>query len=241
MTVPNRPVREVRDEAAFDRALARAARSLVVAPLPAAVLDAPRTQATRPRLQVGAPLGAAIAIVAIAIGLGIGAPRGPGASQAPAAGQTPAFRSGSQISFDLRTSGYSCRAGVAASRGQLRMEAIVCTRSANSIVTTVIVSEDAASHVGEIHVRSDASRISTTTSEREQSDLLRRAVGLPLADPADVVAVRAWLDGVLLHEAGGRASTTIDGTPVVLQREASGRYVVVLGDLGAGGAAVPSR
>ncbi len=224
-----------RSEAAFDRGLTAAARSLVVAPLLADVLAAPPPVATRTRIRSEAPLAAAAAIVILAFAFAIGAPRGPGASPAPV------FRAGSQISYDLRSAGYACRSGATASPGQPRMDAIVCTTTTTQMLAlAMVVSEDRDGRVGEIHVTADPPGTPSVAFDRDRSDRLRELIGLPFADPSDAAAARAWLADELTLDAGGRVRSMVDGTPVVLERVAGGGYRIVLGDLHAGPSGVPS-
>jgi hypothetical protein len=233
MIIPERRPRVDRSEAAFDRGLTAAARSLVLAPLPAAVLEVPRPVTARSSLWFQAPLAASVAIVVVALGLAVGAPQVPGVSK------TPAFRTGNEISYELRSSGYACRSGADASPGRPRMEAIVCTTVAPSLVATVIVSEDATGRVGELHGRVDLDGAPTGKAERDRSALLRGLIGLPFADPSDAAAGRAWLSGLLPLDPGKRAGTAVGGTQVVVERDVGGGYLVVLGDLHADGSTPP--
>lgn len=243
MTEPLRSGRFIRGEAAFDRALANAARSVVVEPLPAGVLHVPRPVAPGSWLRFQAPLGAAVVFAILAMGIAIGAPSLPGASA------QPVFRTGNEIVLDLRRSGYSCRTGDPASPGQPRMEAIVCMAPPRDLEASVILSEDPTGRLAEFHASSNMSGPASstvlgapvTTADAKQLDLLEQLIGLPFADPASSAAAQAWLHGRLPLEAGRRIATTIHGVPVVLERAVRGGYRIVVGDLGVGGTALPSR
>jgi hypothetical protein len=234
MRAPIRSRRVQRDEAAFDRALALAARSFVDAPLPTAVLDAPRPPLARSPLRFPAALAAAAALLILVIGFPIGGPRDP--EPLPA----PVFRTSGQISDELRSAGYGCQPGATASPGEPRMEAVVCVRNLARPVAALIISEDLDGGIGEIHIKSDLEGAPSVAAEDERSDELERLIGLPFADPTAESTARTWLRSVLPLDPGTQTETTIHGVPVVVERVALGGYLIVLGDLRAGGSASPS-
>ncbi len=219
---------------AFDKDLAAAARSLVVGEMPAALLDA-RPAVTGFRFQGALPLAAGMAIVVLAVGFLVG-------RDATTSASKPALRSASDIVLDLRGSGYACRSGDPSSPGHPRMEAIVCVATLRDGESTVIVSEDAGGHVGELHVRLSFAGAVPTTAGSNQDDLLERLIRLPFADPVVAgAAAHDWLAGVLPLNRGTAISTGIAGVPVELERFVGEDYSIVVGDLGLGGTAGPSR
>ncbi len=234
MSAPTRPAGADPMQDAFDRALGSAARSLAVEPLPGDILAAPGPVGAHSRLRSEVPLAAAVAIVVLAIGSAIGAPK------APVADPAPAFRTGEGLSVELRTSGFSCRPGTATPAGRPRMEAIVCTATTPSVLATVVVSEDPAGHVGEIHVDSDILGTPSATSDRDRADLLVATIGQSFADPADAAAARAWLTGELPLDPAEQVRTTIHAVPIVVARGLSS-YSMVLGNLGAESPVLSSR
>jgi hypothetical protein len=234
MNAPIRMRQAERDEAAFDRALALAARSLVDAPLPAAVLDAPKPPLARSPLRFSAAIAAAVAILILAIGFPVGGPRDP--EPVP----TPVFRASGQISDELRSAGYGCQPGATASPGQPRMEAVVCVKNLDRLVAALIISENLDGGIGEIHIKSDLEGTPSAASEDERSDELERLIGLPFADPTAASTARLWLRSILPLVPGTQAETAVRGVPVVVERVALGGYLIVLGDLRAGESASAS-
>jgi hypothetical protein len=234
MSAPGRLRRVDRDEAAFDRALALAARSLVDAPLPAAVLDAPRPPVARSPLRLPAAIAVAAAILILVVGFPVGGPRDPEAVP------TPVFRTSGVISDELRRAGYGCQPGATASPGEPRMEAVVCVRTLARLVAALIISEDLDGGIGEIHIKSDLEGTPSAAAEDERSDELERLIGLPFADPTAASTVRTWLRSVLPLDPGTQVETAVRGVPVVVERVPLGGYLIVLDDLRAGESASTS-
>ena len=221
-------------EAGFDRALASAARSLVVEPMPSDLLAAPRPARAGSWLRSSAPLAAAVALIVLAIGSAIGAPR-PSEPDL-----VSAFQTGDRLSQAFRGAGFDCRAGEPAAAGQARMEALICTDTTPWQILTVVASEDAAGLVGEIHIASDRLGSSTVAADHDRATRLIATVGLPFADPAEATAARAWLTEALTLDPGRPVRTSIGVVPVVLERGVGGDSIV-LGDLGAAPGVTPTR
>jgi hypothetical protein len=231
MTAAGRGASVDRTEAAFDRALASTARSLVAEPLPTGVLDEGLPAPAGSRLRSDLPVAMAALLAVASLAVAIRAPAH------PAAGPTPAFRTGTQISYDLRSAGYVCRSGPDAPAGGPRMDAIVCATTGSTFAGDVVISEDPAGAVGEVHVAADWRGSASAIGDSERADRLRALVGVAFADAPDRATAGAWLEAVLPLAPGAVLRTSVDGTPVVLERTAGGGYRITIGDLGGGPAA----
>ena len=218
----------------FEAALGRAARELVVEPLPVDVLGVPlpagaRTAPTSrlPRAILLAAVLAAVVLASVAAGV-----LGPAAPPRP-----PVLQPTTALTSALRSAGWTCSSNrspsVAPARSSAvaRPDAATCLLPATShpLVAAVVVDEDAAGVTSGITIKADILGASSGALETRRADTLYLAIGLPFSGAADAAAVRSWLRAQGSVQPGASVTTVIAGVPVKLGPLPGGGDLVEIG------------
>jgi hypothetical protein len=237
MTGQERPKPRDRVEAAFERDLDRAARSLVGEPLEPRVLEIARRTPAPASRRLDPALSLAAVAVAIALVFVVGPrllPAGPGGASG--------LRSTAVVSTELRGAGWSCSPVSGASASSVARTAaasqaptvrLVCQAppTAHPLVAAMIFGEDPRGALTGVEIKSDILGTSNGTLVARQIDFLYQFIALPFANSADAALARSWLRANLPLATGGPAQAAVGGIPVRISILPGGGYVIVIGEV----------
>jgi hypothetical protein len=212
---------------AFDRALGRAARSLIEEPLPDGILDTePGPRRSWRRSAGWLPAAAASLILVVLVGLG--AIRGgflSAGSQRPEEG----LRTLRAVIGDLTTTGYSCRISLLGTPGPSVGSGYVCLTPKRLLPLNAAVILEALPDGGlqRITVKTDAIAPGAAGAEAHAAavSFLRDLGAGFFVDPDTGTQARDWIAATLASMAtGGEAATRIGGIDLALSVDALGRF-----------------